>query len=189
MSLGIMLLAGPLIEFLRYPPAFQHSIPVILLLAPSFPLIAADMIIGTVLNSVDRQRQWAIAGVAAAVLNPLMNLVAIPFCQSHLGNGAIGAAVVTTATEGLLMAAGIYLLPRGVIDLRTVLRVGRSLAAGLAMAAAVLPLRQLPLPVPIAVGSAVYLIASLVLGAVSKEEVRQVVRHLVPGREAIKEAA
>jgi O-antigen/teichoic acid export membrane protein len=189
MSLGIMLLAGPLIELLRYPAAFQHSIPVIMLLAPGFPIVAADMIIGTVLNSLDRQRQWAVAGVAAAVLNPLLNLVLIPICQSRFGNGAIGAAAATTATEGLLMAAGIYLLPRAVFDLPTVLRIGRCLAAAIAMVAVVLPLRALPLPVPVAAGAATYLAAALLLGAISREEIREVVRHLLPGREPVRRAA
>jgi O-antigen/teichoic acid export membrane protein len=189
MSLGIMLLAGPLIELLRYPSAFQHSIPVIMLLAPGFPIVAADMIIGTVLNSLDRQRQWAVAGVAAAVLNPLLNLVLIPICQSRFGNGAIGAAAATTATEGLLMAAGIYLLPRAVFDLPTVLRIGRCLAAAIAMVAVVLPLRALPLPVPVAAGAATYLAAALLLGAISREEIREVVRHLLPGREPVRRAA
>ena len=182
MSLGIMLLASPLIHLLRYPPAFEHSIPVILVLAPGFPIVAADMIIGTVLNSLDRQRQWAVAGVAAAVLNPLLNLVAIPICQSHFGNGAIGAAAVTTATEFLLMGAGIYLLPRGVFDLHTVLRVGRSLAAGVAMVAVVVPLRELPLPVPVVAGAAAYLLASLALGAISRDDIREVLRQLLPQR-------
>jgi O-antigen/teichoic acid export membrane protein len=189
MSLGIMLLAGPLIHLLRYPEAFQHSIPVILLLAPGFPIVAADMIIGTVLNSVDRQRQWALAGVAAAVLNPLLNLAAIPLSQSHLGNGAIGAAAVTTATEFVLLGAGLYLLPRGIFDLHTLLKIVRSLAAGAVLVAVVLPLRALPLPVPVVAGVAAYLLASLALGAVSTAEIREVVRHLLPRRLPVQKAA
>jgi O-antigen/teichoic acid export membrane protein len=181
-ALGIMLLPDRLISLLHYPPPFQHSIVPIILLAPSLPLIAVDMVIGTVLNSLDRQRQWALTGVAAAIINPLVNLAAIPFTQTMFGNGAIGAAAVTTATEVFMMAMGIRLLPRGVFDRTSVGRALRCLVAALAMAAVVLAVRDRPLAVPVLVGAVVYAAASVALRTLTADDVRQVARHLVERR-------
>jgi O-antigen/teichoic acid export membrane protein len=182
MSLGIILIANRLIPLLGYPPSFRNSVVPIVLLAAGFPLVAADMVIGTLLNTLDRQRAWALTGLAAAVLNPLANLVAIPLSQEHLGNGAVGAAAVTTATEGFLMAVGLVLLRRGTFDLRTLGRLGRCLPAGLAMALVVILLQPLPLPVTVAGGAAAYSIAALWLRAISIAEVRQLLGFLLRRR-------
>jgi O-antigen/teichoic acid export membrane protein len=189
MSLGVILVADRLIALLHYPPAFQNSVLPIALLAAGFPLVAADMVLGTLLNSLDRQRQWAMTGVAAAVLNPLVNLLVIPLTQSHFGNGAIGAAAVTTATEVFMMAVGLRLLRPGIFDRSTLLQVGRCLAAAALMAAVVLPLRDFPIAVPVIAGALAYLVAALGLRAVSTADLAQAWRHLAARRVALDQAA
>jgi O-antigen/teichoic acid export membrane protein len=178
MSLGVILIADSLIAQLGYPPAFYHSVMPIVLLAAGFPMVAADMLLGTLLNCLDRQKQWAVTGVAAAVLNPLTNLVAIPMAQAHFGNGAIGAAAVTTATEVFMMTVGLKLLPRGIFDASTLVQIGRCLGAGILMAAVVIPLRHLPIVLPVAAGGLSYAVAALALRAVSIAELRQIWHHL-----------
>jgi O-antigen/teichoic acid export membrane protein len=179
MALGIMLLPDRIIQLLGYPATFHHSILPIILLAPSFPLVAIDMIIGTSLNARDKQRQWALTAVSAAVLNPVVNLVVIPYTQARFGNGAIGASAVTTLTEVFMMSVGLWLLPRDVLDRPTVTRCLRCLVAGLAMAAVVLPLRGAFLAVPVAVGALVYTGASLALGTLRISDLRATVEHLL----------
>lgn len=179
MALGVMLLPDRIIHILHWPASFQHSVPAIVLLAPSVPLVAVDMMIGSALNARDRQRQWALAGVAAALLNPALNLIAIPFTQARFGNGAIGAAAVTTLTELFMMSAGLFLLPSGVLNRATLVWALRCMAAGLAMAAVVVPLRGTFIAAPVLAGAAVYGAASLALRTLSPADVRSVVRHLV----------
>src|SRR5262249_50393352 len=106
---GVMLPPGRLLDQLGYPAEFDPSIVPIILLAPHVLLVGIDMVIGTVLNTRDRQRQWAMAGVAAAVFNPALNLLLIPLAQSRLGNGAIGASTVTTLTELFMLVIGLRL--------------------------------------------------------------------------------
>lgn len=178
MALGVMLLPDRIIQVLHWPATFRGSILPILLLAPSFPLVAVDMIIGTALNARDRQRQWALTAAAAAVLNPALNLFAIPYAQHQLGNGAIGAAAVTTATELFLMSAGLRLLPAGVLDRATAGWALRCVAAGLAMAAVVVPLRGAFIGVPVLAGAGVYLLASLALGTLSPSDLRSALGQL-----------
>src|SRR5207302_7501842 len=116
-AMGILVLPDRIINFLGYPAEFLASIPLMMILALHVPLTGADMILGTALNALDKQRQWSMTAVAAAVLNPTINVAMIPFTQTMFGNGAIGAAIVTVATELFMMSVGLYLLRgSGVLD-------------------------------------------------------------------------
>jgi len=183
MVLGIMLLSDKLVAFMGYPEEFSHSVAPMILLAPHIVLVGVNMVVGTVLQTRDRQRNWAMAGVMAAILNPLLNYPAIMFTQSQFGNGAIGASVVTTLTEVFMLGAGLYLLPRGVLGRQTLTDLGRCLAAGLLMVVTVTLARDLPLIVAVAIGAITYAIGAVVVGAASVTELRQVV-GLVLRREA-----
>jgi O-antigen/teichoic acid export membrane protein len=185
MALGIMLLSADIIELLGYPETFQHSAIPLALLAPHLPIAAVDVILGTVLNTKDRQRQWALTAVAAAVLNPLLNFVAIPYAQAMFGNGAIGAAAITTFTECFMLVVGLRLLPKGVFDRDTGLDVLRSLGAGAAMCGAVLVTRELPIIVPVVLGAAIYGGTCLAVGAVTITDIKQLRLHVMQRGAAI----
>jgi O-antigen/teichoic acid export membrane protein len=176
MAFGLIVLADRLIDFLGYPAEFRNSALPIMCLAPSLPLVAANMIVGSALAAQDRQRQWAIAGVGAALLNPTLNLLAIPYTQAQLGNGAIGAAAVTSLTEVFLLVAGQILLPRRMIDAATVTSVAKCVAAGALMAAAVWVLRDLPVAVVVPAGGVMYAAAALAGGAISLDDLRRLRR-------------
>jgi O-antigen/teichoic acid export membrane protein len=179
MALGIMLLPDKIIEVFGYPEEFSHSTLPLILLAPHLPIAAIDVMIGCVLNTRDKTRQWALTGVAAAALNPLLNFAAIPLAQHLTGNGAIGAAAITTFTELFMMAVGLRLLPAGVLNRESLTDVLRMLGAGVAMGAVVLLTRDLPIFVPVALGAVVYFGTCLVIGALSWGELNQVRLHLV----------
>jgi O-antigen/teichoic acid export membrane protein len=182
MALGIMLLPNQIIHLLGYPASFENSVVPLVLLAPHLPLAAVDVMIGTVLNARDRQRQWAMTGVAAAILNPLLNLAAIPYAQAQWGNGAIGAAAITTFTEVFMLIGGLRLLPSGVFGRSTLTGIGKVLVASASMGVAVWFTRDLPIAVPVAVGATVYSVTCLLTGAVSIGELKEVHLHLVRGR-------
>jgi O-antigen/teichoic acid export membrane protein len=182
MVLGIMLLSDKIIGVLGYGPSFDHSIVPMVLLAPHIALVGVNMVIGTVLNTRDRQRAWAGAAVVAAVLNPALNLPLISYAQAAFGNGAIGAAFVTTLTELFMFAAGLYLLPRGVLGRQTVVDATRCLIAALAMCGAVWFTRELAVVVPVALGGLVYAAVCLLIGAVSLHDLELVRRHLLGDR-------
>lgn len=182
--LGIMLLASRIIELFGYPSSFASSIAPMILLAPHILLVGVDMMIGTVLNTRDRQRQWALAAVAAAVLNPLLNLAAIPYTQAVYHNGAIGAAAVTTLTEVFMFAIGLRLLPVGIFGRATSVEAAKCAAAGLGMAATVWLTRDLPIVAPVLLGAVAYGCGCLAFGAVSLGELQQVRLHLQARRPA-----
>jgi O-antigen/teichoic acid export membrane protein len=171
-AVGIMVIAGPLLAFFGYPEEFRNSIPLVMILALTVPLVAADMVLAVTINALDRQRAWALSGVAAAVLNPAVNLAAIPFFERHLHNGAIGAAIVTVLTEVFMMVMGLRLLRGAVFDRSSVRFALKCVAAALVMAAVVWLARGMFLPLTVALGAGVYFAASFALGTLSVHDVR-----------------
>jgi O-antigen/teichoic acid export membrane protein len=183
-ALGTIVIARPMLDFLHYPEAFRKSVPLIMILALHVPMLGADMIIGSAVNALDKQRLWALTGIAAAVFNPSLNLILIPFCDRAYGNGAIGAATATVLTEAFMMSAGLYLLRGKVFDSTTLVDALKCLAAGLVMMGAVLPLRDASLPLVVLLGALVYGAASVCLGTISMRDVRLLRLYVFSSRAA-----
>jgi O-antigen/teichoic acid export membrane protein len=170
-ALGIALIAGDFINTF-YGSEFHQSVPLMRILALHIPLVAIDIVLGSVAIASDRQRRWVIVAVIAAIFNPLVNIAAIPVADRLYGNGAIGAATVTVLTEVILTIGALRLRPAGVLDRATgrlLLRIG---AASLTMLPVVLLLGAAPLPVKIVAGAATYGLASLALGTISTHDIR-----------------
>jgi O-antigen/teichoic acid export membrane protein len=178
MGVGMMLLPDRITGFFRYPADFYHSWPLIVLLALGVPLIGVDMIIGAALIASDRQRAWTAVGVAACVLNPLVNLFAIPQTQAWFGNGAVGAAATTSMTELFMMIMGLRLLPAGTLGASTLAGALRVLMACLPMAAAAWLTRGQNVFVPVLLGAAIYGAGCMVTRAVTIEDLVEIRRHL-----------
>jgi O-antigen/teichoic acid export membrane protein len=175
-AIGIAVLAGPFIQML-YGPEFEQAIPLMRILALHIPIVGMDIVLGTVVVAADRQRQWVIVGVIAALFNPILNLAAIPLTEQAFGNGAIGAALITVFTELILMVGALRLRPPGVLDAttsRTLVRIG---AASLCMVPLLLVLHDLPLGVLVVIGILTYGVASLALRTISLTELRSWARR------------
>lgn len=179
---GTLLLADRFIDVFEYPSEFSHSVPLVIILALHSPLVAADMIIGTALVARDRQKQWAMTGVAAAVLNPSMNAVLIPLTQSMYGNGAIGAAIATLVTEFFMMGMGLWLLPRGILGWNSFRLTGRALAAAGAMAVVVTILRDQFIVIPVAAGALAYVSSAVAFRAVHIDDLRRAWSYIAARR-------
>ena len=177
-AVGTLLLADKFIDVFNYPDEFSNSVPLVIILALHSPLVAADMIIGTALIASDKQRRWALTGVAAAVLNPSMNAVLIPLTASMYDNGAIGAAVATLATELFMMVMGLRLLPPGTLGVQSARMAARAVASVAVMAAVVTLLRDAPIVVPVAAGAIVYGLSIFAFRAIQVDDVSRVFKHL-----------
>jgi O-antigen/teichoic acid export membrane protein len=169
-AVGIALIANDFLRLL-YGGQFVNAVPIMQILALQIPIISMDIVLGTVIIAADRQRQWVIVGLVAAIFNPLLNVVAIPAAQSMFGNAAIGAAAVTVVTELILMAGALILRPAGVLDGATAGILLRISLASAAMIPVVLALGPAPLAVKVGTGIVVYGVASLALRTTSLREV------------------
>ncbi len=183
MAAGLILVSQNLIDTFGYSGEFQHSVPLIMILGLHIPLTGIDMIIGTALNAHDRQREWALTGVAAAFLNPAMNAALIPLTQAAYGNGAIGSSVATVITEVFMMVMGLRLLPHNVFDRLTISIGIRCAGAALLMSALVWPVRGLPLAIPIAIGIIAYCALCFGLRVVTAGDIRQAGAYLQSRRQ------
>jgi O-antigen/teichoic acid export membrane protein len=175
-SIGIALVASDVFAFLNYQAGFEHAVPLIQILALHIPIVGMDMVLGSALIAVDRQKAWTLIACGAAILNPLLNLVAIPMTMHAFGNGAIGAAIVTVLTEVLMMIGALALRPAGVMSRGVVSFTLRSAAAAIVMIPAVVALGSGMLPLKIVVGLVTYAVASLALGTISLDGIRQSLR-------------
>jgi O-antigen/teichoic acid export membrane protein len=178
MAFGLIVLGDKIIELFGYPAEFSNSVVPIMILAAGLPLVAVNMIIASALAALDRQKQWAIAGVGAAILNPALNLLAIPYTQGEFGNGGIGAAAVTTLTEIYLLSVALWLLPKDVLDAATFKNAAKSVLAGLTMAAFLFVGLDLSILLLVPLGALAYGVASLIFGSVSIADLRELRGHL-----------
>jgi O-antigen/teichoic acid export membrane protein len=169
-SAGMAVIAPDVFRLFHYQAGFGNSIPLIRILALHIPIVGMDMVLGTALIAIDKQRQWTMIGCLAAVFNPLVNLAAIPITMHLFHDGAIGASIITVATEALMMVGAIYLRPRGVLDRATASFMARCALATLTMVGAVAAMGGAPLPAKVAAGVLVYLVIAVATKAVSPRD-------------------
>lgn len=171
MAVGMALIATDIIHVMHYPAEFSHSALLIRILAIHIPVVALDMILAIALTATDRQKAWLVVGLVAVLFNPAFNLLAIPLTTRRFGDGAIGASVVTVATELVMLVGAIYLKPPGVLDRLTISFGLRCILAAAIMAPAVLLAAGLPLPLKILIGVAAFAVGAFVLRLVSPRQV------------------
>jgi O-antigen/teichoic acid export membrane protein len=171
-SAGIALVAPDVFALFHYQAGFQNAIVLVQILAVHIPVVGMDIVLGSALIASDRQKEWTLIGCIAAIFNPLVNLAAIPMTMRLFHNGAVGASVVTVATEVLMMLGAIHLRPSGVLDHSTTMFVVKCILATGAMIPAVVALSGAGLAVKVAIGVVTYIGTSIVLRTASKEALR-----------------
>lgn len=98
-------------------------------------LMYISMPTGATLVACGRQRAWTIVQFACVVVSVIFDPLLIPWFQNHTGNGGLGVCVTTVGSEVLMVAGGLWLLPRGVLDRSLGRTFGAVVLAGAAMAA------------------------------------------------------
>ncbi|HEV2028873.1 MAG TPA: flippase [Candidatus Dormibacteraeota bacterium] len=180
---GVVLVTPNLIKFL-YGPDFLQSIPVMVVLALSVPPMYLNIMVNQVLIARHQQMLWTKAMALACVVNPVLNLVFIPYFQNTRGNGAIGAAVSLLVTEIVLAGIGVAVI-RGLFNRAFFARLARAAVATAGMGLAVLAARSLGLAPAILVGLIVYPILAIVLRVLSREELAQLI-EMVQSRRKVR---
>jgi O-antigen/teichoic acid export membrane protein len=168
-TVGLVLVASPLIHAV-YGPSFAQAVPVMIVLAICIPPIYLNVILASVLLAEKRQALWTIVMAAAAVVNPLFNLVLIPLTEHRYHNGAIGAGVSLVLTELLMDGVGLALVGRHVFDGRMLKRCALVCLASAGMAAVTYAAQPLGTAVSLAAGVATLAILVLALRVVTREE-------------------
>lgn len=162
-----MIAAAPnIIGFLYHRTEFAPSVPVLQLLAPGLVLLYANTVFNTVIMSTKQEKKITIMAAIALIFNLALNLILIPRLAQ------IGAALVTSLTELLLLCLSVafvsrHLLPFG--SLRVALKVA---VASLVMAVAIFVLQRFNIFVILAVAMPVYIIGTALLGTIPREDMQ-----------------
>ena len=161
---GLIAAAPNIIGYLYHNTDFIPSVPVLQALAPGLAILYLNSVWTTALMSLKMEKQlpW-IAGLAL-VFNLGGNLLLIPRL------GGVGAAVVTSLTELLLMCLALWVLPRGMAPIRSVITGVKALAASLLMALVVVALGRLSILVILPVAGIVYAVAATALATIPRED-------------------
>jgi O-antigen/teichoic acid export membrane protein len=183
-AFGAAVVADPLIRGL-YGRAFSGAVPVMIILALCVLPLYVNIMANEVLVASGRQAIWTRVMIGASVVNPLLNLAAIPLCQARFGNGAIGAALSLLATELMIAMVSLFVIMRGVFDRGSLVRVVRALLAALGMTAVVYSVRHLGLIAQVFAGVACFSALAVLLRVPTETELsagRATLRRLRPRR-------
>jgi O-antigen/teichoic acid export membrane protein len=176
MSVGMFVLAHPLIQSLRLYPESEKAFRILALaLAIAF---VNNAFIGA-LNASDRQASFTWAAGWSLLINIGLNLILIPTV------GFVGAAWATVATEIALGVVAWMLTARHIGRVHVVSLSWRVILAGLVMGVVIFPLQGLSgfwIAIPAVVGVAVYAAGVLLLRALSVEEIGWARRALALAR-------
>lgn len=179
-GIGLSVIARPLIELI-FGSEFTNAAPVVAVGGIVISLTYLNTIFGMFLISMDKQRALMVIIALSAALTIPLDIFLVPFFQAQFDNGAIGGAVAYAITESAILAGILYLLPRGALGPTALGFTARVVTAGALMAAAVFPIRNLFLPIPIAAGAATFVIAGILLRLATPED-RELVLSVLPER-------
>jgi O-antigen/teichoic acid export membrane protein len=178
LSAGIIALAPVVPSLLGWPDDFANAVPLMMILSLHLPVVAVDMVLGTVLMAIGREGRWVRIGIIAGVFNLSTNWFGIPLAEQMTGNGAIGASVITVATELLMLVGALVLLPKNLLQIGLVsvaLRIAMGGVATGLVASSVLP-HGLLLAIP--AGALTYALVTASLRVLTLDDVRGVLGRL-----------
>jgi O-antigen/teichoic acid export membrane protein len=132
-TIAVIVFADKIVAIFYGTQDFAPSVLLLQLLSAGLVILYVDMILGTTLLASDKHRQQMLLSLVAIPINIALNYLFIPYTQSHMNNGAIGAAVATGITEIFIMIGIIRILPREVFQGFRYGVVFKSLASGLFM--------------------------------------------------------
>jgi O-antigen/teichoic acid export membrane protein len=162
LAVGGIILAPRLTELLAGAEFANSVLPLRILLAGLvFSFLAA--LVGTLLIAADRQTTALKLSLGILCVNVVLNVILIPKYSYN------AAAALTTGSEALVVLIGFVIVWRA-YGFRPSLRTAAfGSAAAVVMGLVVYALDSLPLVVPLIIGTAVYGLALLATGTVSRE--------------------
>jgi O-antigen/teichoic acid export membrane protein len=171
-SVGLFMLAEPIIQFIYRKPEFLNAVPALQWLAIGLVLLYVNSILGVSLVSLNEERKLTKMAGLALVLNLSLNLALIPRFQH------VGAAATTAATEGFILIYLLAVLPRGLLARSTLGVLVKAGIASAAMSLVLIALRGQSLGLLVPLGAVVYALVGVVLRLVPTEDFRLVASAL-----------
>lgn len=167
---GTYLLAGAAVGAVYGHDRFGPAVAALELFAPALLLFFVDILLGHACVAAGRARAFAIAKAASVVASTALDVVLVPLLQARAGNGVLGVVLSFAASELIMIAAAIALLPRGALGrgvLRDAARAVVAAAGGPLVVALASPTGAV---LRAAVGGATFLALSAAVGLVTRAD-------------------
>jgi O-antigen/teichoic acid export membrane protein len=170
---ALFALAAPnIVGFLYHSDDFAPTISVIQMLAPGLIFLYVNTLLTTIIVTLKSEKRMPIMAALALVFNLGFNLLLIPRYQE------VGAALMTTLTELLLLIVALFFLPRSIFSLGS-LKVGaKATLATLIMCLAVVPLRAFSILLILPVAVLVYVAAAVLLRTIPRDEMQMLLQSI-----------
>lgn len=136
-------------------------------------MVYFSMPLSATLNAAGRQRVWAMVQLGCVALNAALNAMLIPWFQSNHGNGGLGVCLSTVISECIMLATGLWLLPKHVLDRALLRRLSSAIFGGALMAAVAWALRDLSSFVAAPLSILSYLVGIWLTGGIDTELLRE----------------
>ncbi len=162
-TLGTMIIAERLVLFL-FGSEFSPAIQALQILIWFLPFSYVNSVTQYVIIAVEKQRFLTLAFIIGATFNLIANLIAIPLF------GLVGASAVTVLSELVLMVPFMWAVWRWVGPLNVLELCARPIIATLIMGAVLIPLSHLTAFLLVPLGTAVYVLALLMLRTFDDED-------------------
>lgn len=173
-SVVLVTLAREIVELLFTLETFGPSVPILRIHGFTLGLLFVDFFLVGILMAIGRERSWIATAGAACLVSPTLARLLIPFADRTFGNGGIGAALGTLATETFILVCALRLFPAGTLGAESRRVAARVVAAGIVMAGLVVLGGAVHLPWVLAalVGGLAYLGLVIRLGVLPPEAMR-----------------
>lgn len=154
-GLGLVVIATPVVVLL-YGPAYEGAGAVLSIIGIVLIFTYQNTLLGRFMMSIDRQNTWTVVMAVGTLATIPLDLVLVPWTFETFGNGAMGGALAYVVTEGGMMIAAFFLIPKGYLGRQNIVVSVKAILAGLLMMGAVWFVRDQFIAIPILVGMVVY---------------------------------
>ncbi len=164
---ALLIVAAPnIIGFLYHRAEFNNTIPVLQALAPGLVFLYINTLFGNIIVSTKGEKKIPIMAAIALIFNLGLNLYLIPIYRH------IGAALVTSLTELLLLCVSAFFVPNYLLPWRSLKVGGKALISTLIMTLAAFFLRNFSIFVILPVALLIYVGITTLIGTIPREDVQ-----------------
>ncbi len=168
-AVGLIVTAPDIIEFIYHRAEFIHTVPALQGLAPGLIFLYINSVFNSTIISIKREKKIIIMATMALIFNLGLNLILIPLYQH------VGAALVTSLTELLLVCLSIIFTPKHLLPLRSLYVGAKAIGASSIMALVIwalglLHIFNILLILPVAM--LVYFATATLIGTIPREDMR-----------------
>ncbi len=180
---GTYLFAPTVIGLIYGRGDFGPAATILQIFAPGLFLLFVDILLGNIIYASGGGIGFAVAKIVSVGIAALLDVLLIPWFQTHHGNGGIGVVVAYALSEVAVFVGALIVLRRGTLGAGAALDVARALAAAAATLALFHLLPALPAwaGIPLCVGA--FTAASAALGLVNRKDL-EMLRLALRRREA-----